>query len=121
MIFFRKKIFKANVVIVIVMRILLININFLFGLQNATFRRFPLVSLLVILKRLQPERDRKTSSRTPQKLKKKRRMATPKTIYFSGLKKGALVVFKGIPHWKNILPLANAPMSSNEKHFSTDR
>ena len=44
------------------MRILLININFLFGLQNATFRRFPLVSLLVILKRSQPERDRKTSS-----------------------------------------------------------
>ena len=48
------------------MRILLININFLFGLQNATFRRFPLVSLLVILKRSQPELDRKTSSRTQE-------------------------------------------------------
>ena len=120
MIFLKKKTFKANVVIVIVMRILLININFLFGLQNATFRRFPLVSLLVILKRSQPERDRKTSSRTPRKLKK-RRMVTPITIYFSALKKAALVVFKGIPHWKNILPLTNAPMSSNERHFSTEQ
>ena len=121
MIFVQKKTFKANVVIVIATRILLININFLFGLQNATFRRFPLVSLLVILKRSQPERDRKTSSRTPPKLKKKRQMVTPITIYFSALKKAALVVFKGIPHWKNILPLANAPMSSNEKHSSTEQ
>ena len=102
--FLKKNPFKANVVIVIVMTILLININFLFLLQNATFRRFPLVSLLVILKRSQPERDRETSSRTPRKLKKKRRMLTPITIYFSTLKKAALVVFKGIPHWKNILP-----------------
>ena len=77
------------------MRILLININFLFGLQNATFRRFPLVSLLVILKRSQPERDRNKSSRTPRKLKKKRRMVTPITIYFSALKKAVLVVFTG--------------------------
>ena len=97
------------------MRILLININFLFGLQNATFRRFPLVSLL--LKRSQSV----ISSTTETQEEEADGDTRNNHIYFSALKKAALVVFKGIPHWKNILPLANALMSSNEKHFSPEQ
>lgn len=80
-------------------------------------KKFLLVSLLEILKRLVPEQHKKTVPLPPlknkekkkEKIKKKRVMMAPKTNYFSALRKAALVVSKGILHLKSILPLANAP------------